>query len=74
MKRIIGWIFTIFGGLFCYVGVMCIPAAFTAEDMSIAERTFMLIVFVGFAVINGMLCGKGIKTVIFISINYALLA
>lgn len=61
MKRIFGWVLTILGGFFCFVGVMCIPVPFTAADMSIAERIFMLIVFFGFAVMNGMLCGKGIK-------------
>lgn len=47
VKRIFGWVLTILGGFFCFVDVMCIPVPFTADDMSIAERIFMLIVFLG---------------------------
>ncbi len=61
MKKVFGWVLTILGGFFCFVGVMCIPAAFAAENVSFPERIMFLLTFAGFAVINGLLCRKGIR-------------
>ena len=61
MKTVLGWTLAILGGFFCLVGIICIPTAFLAEDIPVAERIFLLIVFAGFAVLCGMLCAKGIR-------------
>ncbi|MBO4938541.1 MAG: hypothetical protein J6C98_06035 [Oscillospiraceae bacterium] len=61
MKKIFGWILAVLGGFFCVVGIMCIPAAFTAENVPNTERLFLFLFFAGFAVISGMLCRKGIQ-------------
>lgn len=61
MKKILGWTLSILGGFFCFVGIMCIPTAFLAEDIPFAERIVLLIVFAGFTVLCGMLCAKGIR-------------
>lgn len=59
MKRIFGWILTIFGGL-CYgCGVIFCMAILTTESIIFMRRIFMLIVSIVFTVISRMLFHKG---------------
>lgn len=61
MKKVIGWIMIILGGLFCWDGVMCIPVAFTADIPTWGERLFLLVCFLALAVFNGFLCRLGFR-------------
>ncbi|MGN0299095.1 MAG: hypothetical protein ACI4C1_07960 [Lachnospiraceae bacterium] len=61
MKKVIGWILIILGGFFCIVDVMCIPVAFTADDVTLGERIFMLVLYIVMAIACGMVCSKGFK-------------
>lgn len=61
MKKTVGWILIISGGLFCVDGIMCIPLAFTANDVTLAERIFVLIGFIVFAFVSGLICRLGFK-------------
>ena len=59
MKKVIGWILVILGGFFCIDGVMCIPVAFTADDMTLGERILALLLFITVAAAGGLICRKG---------------
>ncbi|MGN0157816.1 MAG: ATP-binding protein [Brotaphodocola sp.] len=61
MKKTIGWILIILGGFFCIDGVMCIPAALTADDIALGERILILICFIVLAISGGLICWKGFK-------------
>lgn len=61
MKKTIGWILIILGGLFCVGDIMCIPLAFTANVATLAECIFMLIFFIVFAFVGGLICRLGFK-------------
>lgn len=61
MKKTIGWILIIIGGFHCICGIICIPVAFIADDVTFAERIFILIGFMVFAFVNGLICRFGFK-------------
>ena len=61
MKKVIGWILVVLGGFLCIDGVVCIPVAFTADDMSLGERIFALCLFIAVAVAGGLICRKGFR-------------
>ncbi len=61
MKKTIGWILIIFAGFLCIDGIICIPVAFIADDVTLAERLFALMGFIVFALVNGLICRLGFK-------------
>ena len=43
MKKTLGWILTILGGIMCYVSVVGILSPFFAEGISLGERIAILV-------------------------------
>ena len=61
MKKAIGWILVIAGGFFCVVGVLCVPVAFTADNIPFGERIALLVSFLAIAAVNGLICRLGFR-------------
>ena len=61
MKKTIGWILVIAGGFFCVVGVLCVPVAFTADNIPFGERIAVLVSFLAIAAVNGLICWLGFR-------------
>ena len=61
MKKAIGWILVIVGGFFCVVGVLCVPVAFTADNIPFGERIAVLVSFLAIAAVNGLICRLGFR-------------
>ena len=61
MKKVIGWILTVLGGVYCVVGVICIPVILAADDIVFGERLFVLVSFLIIAVVSGIICRIGFK-------------
>ena len=46
MKKVIGWILMILGGLFCVSSLFCIPVAFVTAGLSLLQRLYQLMVYI----------------------------
>lgn len=61
MKKALGGILIITGGFFCVTNVLCVPVAFTADDITMGERIIALICFIAAAIVSGLICRAGFK-------------
>lgn len=61
MKKATGWFLTVTGGLLCVSAVVVVPAAFTAEGLSLGQRIVMLLCFLLCATAAGALCRFGLR-------------
>lgn len=61
MKKATGWLLTVTGGLLCVSAVVVIPAAFTAEGLSLGQRIVTLLCFLLCAAAAGTLCRFGLR-------------
>lgn len=61
MKKQLGWLLMLVGGLLCLVSVICIPVVLTADDIPWGERLCTLPVFLPLAVAFGALCRLGFR-------------
>lgn len=61
MKKQLGWLLMLVGGVLCLVSVICIPVVLTADDISWGERLCTLPVFLPLAVAFGALCRLGFR-------------
>lgn len=61
MKKGIGWLLILTGGLFCFSSVLCIPVVFTAEDITWGERVLTLPFMIAFAAVFALICRFGFR-------------
>ena len=61
MKKGIGWLLILTGGLFCFSSVLCIPVVFTAEDITWGERVLTLLFMIAFAAVFALICRFGFR-------------
>lgn len=61
MKKVIGWILTILGGLFCLSSVMTAFVVFAVDDMTLAERVSAAIFSIVYVIVSGAVCYLGIR-------------
>lgn len=63
MKKTIGWLLLLLGGLFCVSSLCSVPVAFTTGGLSLGERLFMLACFLTEAAACGWVCRKGYRLI-----------
>lgn len=61
MRKRIGWILIILGGLFCVDGMICIPAILIADHLLLGERIIGAVFVIAFAIGGAMICRKGFE-------------
>lgn len=61
MKKGIGWVLILIGGLFSFSSVLCIPMVLTAEDITWGERVLMLLFMIAFAAVFALICRFGFR-------------
>ena len=61
MKKICGWILTIFGGFLCLSGTICEIVPLTTSGIELGLRVFMLIYYGLIVVIGFLICRKGLR-------------